>query len=346
MVPAMSVRVVVVGNSYAAYCQLPALRWAGGAEVVALCGRDRGKARATAERFAIPLATTSLDEALAQRPDLVLVSTPVALHAPMVEQVLETTRAAVLCEKPFTLTVDEARRLTRLAQGRLALVDHQLRFSAPRRRFKRLVDEGAAGTPWVARAEMCFGSVARLTRKASWWDDASRGGGALQAIGSHLVDGLCFILGPVVDVQARLSTCVKERLDDDGAPRRVTADNHAELWLTHSSGARSTMLCTTAQVHGRRALLEVIGSRGVVRLVDEEALYVGRHDGPLERVDVRLAAVDEVDACNDSAFARSEPLFMRAIVEAVAAGEGGVDGAATFADGAAVVQVLAAARAR
>jgi predicted dehydrogenase len=376
----MPVRVVVVGNSYGAYCQLPALRWAatrGGLaahepaaapEVTAIVGRDLDKARATAARFAIPLATTSLDEALATlrspRGDaaLVLVSTPVDLHAPMVHQIFDTTHASVVCEKPFTLDVASARALAARAhelarngsdeghRRRLALVDHQLRWSAPRRSFKRLVDDGVAGTPWVARAEMCFGSMERLTRRASWWDQRERGGGAMQAIASHLVDGLLWILGPVVDVQARLTTCTKHRLlegaaGDAGASRAVTADDHCELWLTHASGARSTVLCTTVQTHGRRSLLEVIGSRGVVRLVDEQELGHGAHDGPWTPVtdaSARLASVDEVDACNDSAFARSEPLFLRDVLRAVAAGRT-LPHAATFDDGAAVVDVMARA---
>src|SRR5438067_1353305 len=195
----MAKRVVILGNSYASYCQLPGLRWAAahGApnEVVAICGKNLEKARATATRFGIPVATTSLDEALAKRPDLVIVSTPVDLHASMVERALATTTAALLCEKPFTMTRDDAGRLAALAraQGRVALIDHQLRFSAPRRRLRALVRGGAIGTAWVARSEMCFGSVERLTRKASWWDDVARGGGVMQAVGSHLVDGLLWI---------------------------------------------------------------------------------------------------------------------------------------------------------
>jgi predicted dehydrogenase len=349
------VRIVVLGNSYAATCQLPALQWARSAhgdqsdvgpgaasEVVAVVGRDLEKARATAARFHIPLATTSLEEALATGPDLVLVSTPVDLHAPMVEAVLSTTDAAILCEKPFTLDPASARRLAARADGRLALIDHQLRFSPPRRRMKALIEEGAIGTPWVARSEMCFGSMQRLTRRASWWDDKRRGGGAMQAIGSHLVDGLLWMLGPAVAQTARLTTCVKERADEAGALHAVTADDHCELWLEHASGARSTVLCTTVQVHGRRSLLEVIGSHGVVRLVDEDALALGAHDGPLVPIDVHLPAVSEVAATNDSAFARLEPIFLREVVRAVAAGRTALPGAATFEEAVGVVEILAA----
>jgi predicted dehydrogenase len=322
-------RVVVLGNSYASYCQIPAMRWAGGADIVALCGKNLDKAKATAEKFSIPLATTSLDEALATNPELVLVSTPVDLHASMVERVLSTTNAMVLCEKPFTLGLDDARRLASLAGAR-GFIDHQLRFSAPRRRFRELAR--TLGTPWVARSEMCFGSPERLQRPASWWDDAARGGGAMQAIASHLVDGLLWILGPVVDVQARLTSCVKQRGDV-----AVTADDHCELWLTHASGARSTVVCTTVQTHGRRSLLEVIGSEGVVRLVDEDELTIAKHGGAVERVDVKLPGVAEVNAANDSAFARCEPLLMRALLR------GETSELATFDGAVACVEVLSAA---
>jgi predicted dehydrogenase len=339
------VRVVVVGNGYAGYCQLPALRWAernGGprVDVTGLCARDMDKARATAARFGVERVTEDLDVALSTSPDLVIVSTPVDLHAAHVQRALERTAAAILCEKPFTLDVGSARALAAQARGRLALVDHQLRWSAPRRAFRERL--GDVGTPWVARAEMCFGSVERLQRRWSWWDDKARGGGALWAIGSHLVDGLLWLLGPVVDVQGRLTSCVQARADADGAPRAVTADDHAELWLTHASGARSSVLCTTVQTHGRRALLEVIGARGLLRLVDEEELTFARHGEPPARVAVKLAGVDEVEACNDSAFARSEPLFLRDVLLAVARGARELAGAATFDDGAAVTAALSA----
>jgi predicted dehydrogenase len=336
------VRVVVVGNGYAGYCQLPGMRWAerhGGPPVVvtALCARDMAKAKQTADKFAIEKITTDLDAALATSPDLVVVSTPVDVHAAQVSRALELTDAAILCEKPFTLDVNDARALAHKARGRMALVDHQLRWSAPRRAFKEQLDR--CGTPWIARCEMFFGSVERLTRAYSWWDDAARGGGALQAIGSHLVDGLLWLLGPVVDVQKRLTSCVKERFDGD-IKRTVTSDDYAELWLTHASGARSSIACSTVQTYGRRALLEVIGDRGVLRLVDENELTFARHGAPPETIGVRLASVDEVEACNDSAFARSEPLFVRDLLLAISRGETSLAHAATFDDGAAVTSIL------
>ena len=114
--------------------------------------------------------------------------------------------------------------------------------------------------------------------------------------------------------------------------------------LTHSSGVRSTVLCTTVQTHGRRSLLEVIGSEGVVRLVDEDELTIARHGEPAATIDVHLPSVAEVDACNDSAFARCEPLFLRAVLRALDGDTSALDDAATFDDGVANVAVLSSVK--
>src|SRR5688500_16239090 len=120
------VRVLVLGNGYASYCQLPALRWAerhGGppVEVAAIVARDMKRAQETAARFHIAHATSDLDQAIdkAGAIDLAIVSTPVDLHAAQVARLLERTPAttSILCEKPFTLRVEDARALAERARA-------------------------------------------------------------------------------------------------------------------------------------------------------------------------------------------------------------------------------------
>ena len=71
----------MLGNSFAARVQLPALRWAGYNRVCALAGEDAEKARATAQEWGIPHATGDWRTALEIEPDLVLVASPVHLQA-------------------------------------------------------------------------------------------------------------------------------------------------------------------------------------------------------------------------------------------------------------------------
>jgi predicted dehydrogenase len=80
-----------------------------GAEVVALCGQQAEHTREVAAREGIPLATTSVRE-LCAAVDAVVVASPDALHREHVELALDAGRA-VLCEKPLTGTLEEARAL-------------------------------------------------------------------------------------------------------------------------------------------------------------------------------------------------------------------------------------------
>ncbi|MFT5478767.1 MAG: putative dehydrogenase, partial [Planctomycetota bacterium] len=131
------VRIGLIGNSFASKVQLPALRQIGGNIVVGIAGADEDKARDTAREWGIPKASGDWRDIIALDCDLVILTTPVHLHAPMVRAALET-RAAILCEKPFTLNAGEARELADEAHGRLALLDHQLRWSPWRRRMREM----------------------------------------------------------------------------------------------------------------------------------------------------------------------------------------------------------------
>ena len=340
------VRTVLLGNSFASRVQLPALRWAGGAEVVGIAGADARKAARTAREWSIPHATDAWRDLLELDPDLVIVTTPVHLHAPMVLAALET-RAAILCEKPFALEAGEARVLADRAAGRLALIDHQLRWSPWRRRMSQLVREGFLGRPWSAEVTMRDGSKKRIAAPYSWWYDAERGGGTLGAIASHMIDALCVDFGPIESVRARLVTYVRERTDESGEPHSVTADEHATLWLHTHGGASVTVdanLMAPASAHG--SWIEYVGDEGTLRLENETRLVSARLGETPREIDVPapLPSFEELGLADVGIFARVLPLYLRDVVRAVAEGASELPGAATFADGLATLRVLDAAR--
>jgi predicted dehydrogenase len=84
-----------------------------GAEVVALCGRDREKTVSIARREGIALGTTDLAE-LCAACDAVVVASPDRLHAPHVRHALEAGKH-VLCEKPLAANAADAEALVELA---------------------------------------------------------------------------------------------------------------------------------------------------------------------------------------------------------------------------------------
>ena len=339
------VRVAIVGNSFASAVQLPALRWAGNNEVVGIAGADVDKAKKTADKWSIPFATGTWRELLELDPDLFIITTPVDLHAEMVFAALETP-AAILCEKPFALTAEQAAPLVEAAEGRLALIDHQLRWSPWRRKLGELILEGFLGDPWSARLSMIFGSPSRIDAPYSWWYDADRGGGTLGAIVSHMVDGLVLDLGPVDEVRARLCTYRGERVDPYGELRTVTADEHATLWLRMACGAEVSLESNLMAPAGTGSFVEYVGSEGTLRLVQEEQLAGARHGDELFEIvpDSVPPTPEEMGMPERGAFARMLPLFLRDVLQTVAEGRTELAGAATFGDGFETQRVLDAAR--
>ena len=341
------VRVVLLGNSFAERVQLPALRFAGGNEVVGIAGHDAEKAARTAASWGIARSSGDWREMLELSPDLVIVATPVDLHAPMVRASLEAG-AHVLCEKPFALDAAEAEELASQARqlGRLALIDHQLRWNPNRRKLRQLVREGFLGRLLHVRCDLVLDNPGFLDRPFSWWFQAERGGGVLGALASHMIDGIQWMFGDVVAVRARLSTFVPERLDASGTTRRVTADDHAELWLELEGGVEVSLTTSVVTPGASRFLVEACGTEGTLRLDLEDDLIGGAHGAPLEPIPLEtpMATAEELGLEAYGPFAALEPLFLADVIGAVMRGDGEVAHAATFDDGVACMRVLDAAR--
>ena len=341
----ITVRIVLFGNSHAQAVQLPALAHIGGNQVVGIAGQDPQKLASTAKRFGIEHTTANWRELLELDPDLVIVTTPVDLHAEMVRESLATD-AAVLCEKPFTLDIDQAKELTDLARGRLALVDYQLRWNPYRRQMRALCGQGFVGDVLQVRADLLLNTPGFWERPHTWWSQESRGGGVLGATGSHLVDNILWMFGPIEAVSARLGTFVKRRKDAGGTERDVDSDDYAELWMQLENGAQVSMTVSLALPGAARWLFEVSGSSGTLRL-DREQHLVGAPHGidmaPIP-IDATWLPPEHYGIQGKGPFAALTGPFLSAVVEAVASGQTDVPEAATFADGLANMRVLEAAR--
>lgn len=339
------VRVVVVGNSHAAAVQLPALAHAGGNEVVGIAGLDAEKAARTAARWNIGHATADWRELLELAPDLVIVSTPVDLHYEMVRAAL-ATGAAVMCEKPFALDSGQAAELAQLADARLAVVGHQLRWNPCRRQIRDLCGDGFVGAVRHVRADLVLDTPSFEGRPHSWWSEAARGGGVTGALGSHMIDNIQWMFGPIESVSARFETLVPTRWDATGAARPVTSEDHAELRLRLAGGTLATVTVSMALRGVGRWLLEIAGTQGSLRLDRERELVGGRHGDDLAPIacDASWFPPEQYGIQGKGPFAALEAIFLRDVVGAVAAGATVLPGAASFDDGLRNVRVLEAAR--
>ena len=106
------IRIAFVGTGMIVPQMLEAMQTVQGYEVVAICGRSREKAG----RFGIPHVYTDYAEMLARTDiDFVYIALPNTLHYAAAKQALLAGHN-VLCEKPFTSTVEESAELFDLAR--------------------------------------------------------------------------------------------------------------------------------------------------------------------------------------------------------------------------------------
>jgi predicted dehydrogenase len=343
----------IIGTGFARTTQIPGFRDCMGAKIVSIASRTRERAEAIAREFGIEHVAADWQE-LVSHPDVDLVSvvTPPSTHMEITLAALEQ-RKAVLCEKPMALNAVEAVQMVEKANdvGVLALIDHELRFLNSRRMMRGMLQTGAIGS--VRHCNYVFRSDYRgiADRAWDWWSDEAMGGGALGAIGSHVVDSFRWTLSTeVTNVLGMLTTHIKKRPDKPGGELRdVTTDDEAKLLFRFgdgphtqdATGAASISVVESGKYENR---LEIYGTKGALMVEETGELWLS----PAGSGTWRPVQVDQdhmAHGMREGSWSRGFTAFSVAIVEAMRAGKTTVKDAATLADGYQVQFVLDALRA-
>lgn len=276
----MTIRVGIIGASFAKAAYLPAFRQVPDARVTALASARLDSASAAAKEFDIPAAYDDWRKMLSENEfDLVCIATPTDTHAPMALAALEAG-AHVLCEKPMALDVAEAKEMRDRAAElkRISMVGHELRFNPTRRKARELITSGAIG-------EIRHAHIANITPGWSdpagrplndWWSLAERGGGRLGANGSHQIDLLRWWFGEVKAVIGRIETMVPARVDKEtGKPWTATADDLVHMTLELQRAPIADVFLSGVARHNMDNVTQVYGSEGTILLSNkDEKLWV------------------------------------------------------------------------
>ncbi len=165
-------------------------------------GRLPAPTRAFAEEFGATLATTDLDELLADpRIEAVIVCSPTDLHAEQTERALRAGKH-VLCEIPLATSLAETDRLIDLAErtGLRLMVCHTQRYAAPLIEAQRMIASGEVQPRAMVSRYLLDKreNVSWTGRRRSWTDNL------LWHHGCHAVDAALWLLGAeAIDVTAR-----------------------------------------------------------------------------------------------------------------------------------------------
>ena len=194
-----------------------------------------GKATLDDEELKPWQSYSDLDEALAQKPDGVIVSNPSALHLSVA---LPAARAGanLLIEKPVSDRVEGLDELQKVLneQGKRAMTGFHFRFHPVLRQIKELLDNRSLGK--VLHARVHWGEYL-----PDWhpWEDyrvsyaarADLGGGVVNTL-SHPFDYLRWMLGEVEALGACTAHLSALELD---------VEDHADVQMRFNSGAMATV---------------------------------------------------------------------------------------------------------
>jgi predicted dehydrogenase len=230
-----------------------ALRESAGAELVAVGSRDRGRADAFAAEFGAPTAYGSYEE-LAADPhvDAIYIGSPHAFHEADAVLCLRHGKH-VLCEKALALNAGQVEHMISVAreEDRLLMEAMWTRFLPAMVRVRRLVAEGAIGTPRFLTAD--FGFKAAFDPHSRLFDPAL-GGGALLDVGIYPLSLAFMLFGEPTEITGFANLAA------------TGVDQESVVLLRHGQGELAMLASSFTIDTARRALIE--GTAGSIRIDD------------------------------------------------------------------------------
>jgi predicted dehydrogenase len=247
----------------------------------AVIDADAGVAADAAQRYGYERSGTDWRELLTAD-DVQVVSVVVAnsLHREIVEALLDAGKH-VLCEKPLADTLENAQAMVDAAAAHPDLVTGTAfvyRRQPAVAAIKALVEEQLGTVSHFNGRYWCDYANSPLTPMA-WRYKGGPGTGALNDIGSHLIDVAEFVCGPMVSVSgAAFTTLVKERFVAAGTTyghsraeltdekQAVENDDVATFTAHFASGAVGTFsISRIAPGHANSLAFDVFGQHGAAK---------------------------------------------------------------------------------
>jgi predicted dehydrogenase len=228
--------------------------------------------------------------ALVDRPDVqvVHICSPTAQHQAQIAAVLQAGKS-VYCEKPLVAAWSEVAGVQAAMKGWTGIgqVVFHSRFYSMAQRAKQLVEAGFLGNTIGFRGAYLQSSCVDPLAPMKWRFRRREGGGVLGDLGSHLLDLLDWLAGPVAEVAATCRTLHETRPDGRGGVEHVDVEDQIVMSVRLTNGALGTLEASKIAVGSDEGLrLEIDGTRGSLRLdVTQpdflEVFSLGEPDAPL-----------------------------------------------------------------
>ncbi|MCE9993472.1 oxidoreductase [Enterobacter asburiae] len=197
-----TIRVGLIGYGYASKTfHAPLIAGTAGMDLAAIASSDAAKV--ATDWPSVPVVSEPKHLFNDPNIDLIIIPTPNDTHFPLAKAALEAGKHVVV-DKPFTVTLSQARELDALAKsfGRLLSVFHNRRWDSDFLTVKSLINEGSLGE--IAWFESHFDRYRPQVRNR-WREQAGPGSGIWYDLGPHLLDQAVNLFGLPVSLTVDLA---------------------------------------------------------------------------------------------------------------------------------------------
>ncbi len=240
-------------------------------EVKAVCDIIPERSKAKAKQFGVPNVYTNAEMYADPEIEIIVNLTPPKVHS---EVGLEALRAgkSIYNEKPLAIDREYAQEMQRIA------AEKNLRIGGAPDTFlgaglqtcRKLIDEGAIGTPVAATAFMMGHGPEQ------WHPDPEFfykiGGGPMFDIGPYYLTALISLLGPVKRVAGLTRISFPERAIGSEPKRgtmiHVETPTHVQGMLEFAAGPIATIITSFDVWHANLPRIEIYGSEGTLSVPD------------------------------------------------------------------------------
>ena len=286
-----TVRIGVVGAGAMGQGHLKVWQGIPGATIAAVCDPIVDRARDVAQQFgAKPFA--DLAEMLESgEVDAVDIATPSGLHADQAQTAAERGIHAIV-EKPLDLNIDKVDRLIATCDRTGAILGcvFQRRTYPGAQKVAESVHRGDFGKLLSISAYVKWWRAQSYYNSAAWRGTWTLDGGVLANQAIHAIDHICWLAGPVAEVEyAHLET----------ASHQMGAEDFAVAVLRFENGTRGVIEATTCCTPDLCSRIELFGTRGSAAFDDATVVKFGI-DG-----EDRMSTVEQPD---ERIGGRSDPM--------------------------------------
>jgi predicted dehydrogenase len=244
------IRVAIVGAGAIANAHADALAASPHFNLVAVVDVDAARATALAAKFGARSAT-SLEALTDGSVDAAIVSTPPNTHRAVATALLEAG-VHVLCEKPFAIGRENARAMADAAKrcGKVLTMATKFRFVNDLTIARDAIAAGKIGT--LYRVQNTFASPVDMTGRWNLNPENS-GGGVIIDNGTHSVDIMRYIIGPIESVRA---------VESSSARKYPSVEDTARIELLSVGGVFGRIELSWSEQSAGPWFISILGSRG------------------------------------------------------------------------------------